>query len=641
MRMPVASDPSSRYVLAADAPLLANIAALWATDAHLARKLEGVLDEEPYGVEPTRAGVPTVLLPTADGRRICLHSRYQPIDEARRLVATAETGSKTVFCIHGFGLGYHVEQLFAEASEDALLIILEPDLRLLRTAFEHRDFSRLLGSTRIIFLTEQDRGQLMMRLSGQQAMLLAGLSFVAHAPSIQLHAEFHRQLQAWMAEYAAYCRTSFNTAILNGQRTCENLARNLRWYVGAPGVGRLKDRHKGQPAIIVSAGPSLRKNKHLLKNAAGRAVIIAVQSTLKPLLEMGIEPHYVTSLDYHDICTRFFEGLPRNLRTELIAEPKASDAVLSIYPGPVSILGNEFCDRLIREMKLGKARMREGATVAHLAFYLAEYAGCDPIVFVGQDLGFGDGLCYTPGTAYEDVWRPELGRFCTVEMRQWEHIVRERPILRRIEDWQGQPMYTEERLFAYLQQFERDFAASPARVIDATEGGAKKRGAKTARLADVLDQFCEHPLPAVPADYPGLREDLMPACIRSLRIRREEAQSIARIGQETLPLLEEVRDHLDDQGRVNRVIARIDGLRARLRELDPCYQLITELTQYTQVLRFRSDRQIAAAKLAGVERQRRQVERDIVNVRGIVDAAGIFVKLMDDVTSRFSGKDTP
>ena len=61
----------------------------------------------------------------------------------------------------------------------------------------------------------------------------------------------------------------------------------------------------------MSAGPSLRKNKHLLKDAQGKAVIIAVQTTLQPLLEMGVEPQFVTSLDYHDICTRFFEKLPQ------------------------------------------------------------------------------------------------------------------------------------------------------------------------------------------------------------------------------------------------------------------------------------------------------------------------------------------
>jgi len=69
-------------------------------------------------------------------------------------------------------------------------------------------------------------------------------------------------------------------------------------------------------------------------------------------------------------------------------------------------------------MEMNKTTLRAGSTVAHLAYYLAEHLGCDPIMFVGQDLGFSDGLYYSPGTSYDDVWRPEFGRFCSVEMKQ-------------------------------------------------------------------------------------------------------------------------------------------------------------------------------------------------------------------------------
>ena len=127
------------------------------------------------------------------------------------------------------------------------------------------------------------------------------------------------------------------------------------------------------PAIIVSAGPSLRKNQHLLQNAAGKAGLIAGQTTPPPLLGMGIQPHLAPRPDYSHICTRFFERVPKGLRTELGAEPKASAAVFKLYPGPISLLGNELADRMLSPVRAGKTRLRAGATVAHLAFYLAEH----------------------------------------------------------------------------------------------------------------------------------------------------------------------------------------------------------------------------------------------------------------------------
>jgi len=65
-------------------------------------------------------------------------------------------------------------------------------------------------------------------------------------------------------------------------------------------------RTPGCRRSIVSAGPSLRKNMHLLREAKDKAIIIATQTMLRPLIDMGIEPHYVTSLDYHDICNAIF-----------------------------------------------------------------------------------------------------------------------------------------------------------------------------------------------------------------------------------------------------------------------------------------------------------------------------------------------
>ena len=200
-------------------------------------------------------------------------------------------------------------------------------------------------------------------------------------------------------------------------------------------------------------------------------------------------------------------------------------------------------------------------------------------------------------------------------------------------------MYTEERLFTYLQQFERDFARSKARIIDATEGGAAKRGATPMKLADVLDRYCREPLGLDAfAPHPGMRWDRVAGCLASLENRLAEAKEIERISRETLPLLAEIRDHVDDQARVNRTIVRIDALRSRMNDLGGCYDLITQLTQPTELERFESDRRISASKLDGAEKQRRQVGRDIANVTGVAEAAAQFQGLMREVIDRVAAQ---
>src|SRR5215216_2351170 len=141
--MNVTLDLSTRFVLAEGAPLVANLAALWAADPTLAMELEERLEEATYSTVPAKSGEVTVAVQTAAGQ-IYLHSRHRPVEEAKRLIDAVDLNDKTLIAVHGFGLGYHVEELFGRASPEAILLIFEPDLRLLHTAFISRDFSELI-----------------------------------------------------------------------------------------------------------------------------------------------------------------------------------------------------------------------------------------------------------------------------------------------------------------------------------------------------------------------------------------------------------------------------------------------------------------------------------------------------------------
>jgi hypothetical protein len=194
-------------------------------------------------------------------------------------------------------------------------------------------------------------------------------------------------------------------------------------------------------------------------------------------------------------------------------------------------------------------------------------------------------------------------------------------------------MYTEERLFTYLQHFERDFAQSRATSSTQPKAECSSAGRRPMTFADALARYCARPLVRQLPAYPGLRWDLLDDCAASLRNRQDEAREIANISRETLPLLDEIRDHIEDQGRVNRAIAKVDALRVRLEHLGSCYPLIMQLTQKTELQRFHADRKISASKVDGVERQRRQISRDIDNVKAVLDATAEFTRLMQTATA--------
>lgn len=623
--------------------LAQNLAALFATDLSLARTVDALDDLSLPPLVPTRSGHSTA---AAGGTSLA--STRHPVDEAKRLVDTLDLREKQVVAILGIGLGYHVAELLSRVSKDVMVLAFEPNLGVLRRALECVNLSKPLRSRQLTVITSADKAALFNAIGNRTLLMSMGLATLTHAPSMKAaggaSGGFFDLCTDNLRDFSAYARTSVNTVVLNGRKTAENITRNTFWYAKANTLAPLKDVHKNRLGIVISAGPSLRKNQHLLAEAKARgAILIAVQTMLKPLLAMGIEPHYVTSLDFHEISGRFFEDLPRTLTTTLVAEPKCTPKVLDAHPGPVVLTGSPYAESLLRELSFARPTLPAGATVAHLCFYLAQYLGCSPIAFVGQDLGFSDNLIYAPGTRYDDVWRPELSRFCSLEMKQWDQIIRERPILRKIPAAAGGQMYTEERLFTYLQQFERDFTDAAAKgqiVLDCTEGGALKQAATPLTLREALERYC----PVDPVHGPAVAEDdsrvsafearqddaaaIAPSIRAALLARKDESLKIAAITHETLPLLQEIADHLQDQPRVNKAIAKIDRLRARMNDLGPTYDLITDLTQKSELQRFQADLALANATTSE-GKQKLQIARDLTNVTSILQAATDFAAMID------------
>src|SRR3954468_18948726 len=159
--MTASHDPSTRYVLPADAPYLANLAALWQQQPSLARTVEGMEGgPDTVVVEASKSGPPTLGVRTAEGRVVALHSKYNPVAEGQKLVEQTRLDGCVAFYVLGLGLGYHVETLFERASTESIVFVFEPDLGVLRAALEHRDLSELIGSGRVYFFTVADKGEI-------------------------------------------------------------------------------------------------------------------------------------------------------------------------------------------------------------------------------------------------------------------------------------------------------------------------------------------------------------------------------------------------------------------------------------------------------------------------------------------------
>ncbi|MBY0111715.1 MAG: DUF115 domain-containing protein [Phycisphaerales bacterium] len=585
-----------------------------------------------------------------------LASLHRPGAEAATLTKHLDVTAAGATVALGFGLGYHVAEVARRYGKMGVVLAFEPDVSLLRAVFEHVDHSEWLSLRNCVIVTEpDDSGEITASITGAEGIFMVGTRMLEHPPSKARLGDRGERFGKSLAAAMRAVRTSIVTTLVQVDTTVRNLLGNLESYANAPGIEDLKGIASGKPAIVVSAGPSLRRNIELLlrPGVRDRFVIIAVQTVLKNLLARGIRPHFVTALDHAAISKRFYEGLTAAdvEGVTLVVEPKASPAIFEAWPGAIRCPGERILDSILTDgadeatqkaFTRERGELRPGATVAHLAYYLARHMGADPVVFIGQDLGFTDGQYYAAGAAIHQVWSGELNSFRTLEMLEWERIVRERSMLHRLRDHLGRPCYSDEQMTTYLVQFERDFGedlAKGLRVIDATEGGIAKRHATAMPLLEAIETFGTNATQSLP----GVSRSVSDSRRRSLlleRVRqvRAEIWRVGEISRATGRTLQEVITHHADQHRVNNLIGAIETHAAEVTKIEPAYALVQHLNQTGILNRFKADRAIELnTTLSPLERQKRQAERDLKNVSWLADSADELGSMFDGVIARLSG----
>lgn len=615
-----------------------NIAAIAGRQPALARRLAQLTTPcAARFVETEEDGALTIEF---DGR--ALTSRRRPLTEAQRLAHKIDLESHGGLLVLGFGAGHHCRAIAQHADGACAIVIFEPDLVLLRAVLERIDHSQWLAHGQVVIVTDPDDvGLLTADLKNLDALLSVGIDIVEHAPNLARLGDTSQRMIQTLTRAVGAMRMHVITAMVQSDVTARNQLMNVGHYASRPGIADLEGVAQGRPAILVAAGPSLRIALERLKDPAvrKRCVIIAVQTVLKPLLEAGIKPHFVTAIDYHEISKRFYEGLtPEDVEgVTLVAEARSNAAILDAFPGDIRLPRDEFLDLLLgtdpkRDGAPDRGKLPAAATVAHLSYYLARFMGCDPVLLCGQDLAFTDGQYYGPGAAIHNVWASELNPARTIEMLEWERIVRNKGHLHKVTDIFDRPVFTDDQMAAYLTQFERDFAADTDRgltIVDASEG-VRKRHTTPMPVDEAFEKYIpDTPLPDLPSavadDSPKARQSTSD----TIRKVRRQADKLHKTARECIDVLRTLQQDQGDPTRNTALVRKTHELRDRAQSLQPAFMMLTKLNQLGGFKRFKADRAIALAKHENqLAEQRARIERDIVNLEWIDEYSEVLEDLL-------------
>ncbi|MDF9409141.1 DUF115 domain-containing protein [Pelotomaculum isophthalicicum JI] len=460
-----------------------NMRALKEHYPELARRVEQCAFTPRYRVVPSLRpdGTPNLYCTEKD---LLYYDNTDPLKDAKLQLKTLKLkNAKLAVCL-GIGLGYEVLYFstdIADSVNTKEIIIIEKDLEIFKLACCYTDLASIIANPRVFLLIGASENDLFIPLKKNLAkggfIYLRALKSVYHPSSLHLNKLYYITVLKTIREVSSQTVLGFGNSPEDSLIGIENMLANLSVIIRNPGINRLFGAFKDKPAIVVATGPSLNKNKHLLKGLENRALIISVDASLKILLDMGVKPHMVTALERVIDVQRFFKDIPTGELEEvyLAACPVIRKEVYDIYTGPKIIVYRSFDH--FKWLGVDRGMLNIKASSGNMAFKIAAALGCNPIILLGQDLALSrDGETHARGHA--------LGE----NQKAYHSDVLEVP------GNDGMPIKTNTTFYGFLKGYEEDIAEYKGTCINATEGGAFIQGTQVMHFAEVIDRFLQNDL---------------------------------------------------------------------------------------------------------------------------------------------------
>ncbi|WP_323155102.1 motility associated factor glycosyltransferase family protein [Pseudomonas alvandae] len=220
-------------------------------------------------------------------------------------------------------------------------------------------------------------------------------------------------------------------------------------------VAELFGNLKGGEAFIIATGPSLERHfekLHHLSKQAERPLLICVDTAYLPLIDHGIAPDIVVSIDQRISARHLPPESTDNIA--LVYLPMADPSVIRVWRG--ARYAGYSSSPVYREMReqLRRAELHVGGSVIHPAVDLAVKMGAAQVTLFGADFAFPHDKTHA-GWGDGDLG-PQLGA-----SRHW------------VLDGYGRRVKTQLNFRSYLCELERFIAGHPqVRFFNSSRDGA-------------------------------------------------------------------------------------------------------------------------------------------------------------------------
>ncbi len=410
-----------------------------------------------------------VLKINVNEKQIYIGSKYSVNRDVDKFIdEIGDIDINTSIIIFGLGAGEHIREVARKFNNSISILVIEPDISTLNLICHSDYYDDIVKNDKISILHCGNVEVVLkefidpFKLQNTKVIFFGNYKVIYDNESV----EFLKLIKTAIT----YKLVDRNTSISLSKEIIKNSIKNLRCVSKSFSINAFKDIYKDIPAIVVSAGPSLAKNIHLLKEIQDEFIIITGGRTLEPLLNQGIKADFLCVIDPFP---RSFQLVENNLRDDIplvYYEGTNSDVVIRHGGDKIFYTMDSVLEKHLNEDIMSLAY---GGSVAHTCTALALHFGCNPIIFIGQD------LAYTNEKRHADIAKHNSNNLSNKS--DYDLYV---------EDIYGEKVRTSMSLnFMRLQFEELINTFNKNTFINATEGGANINGTSIASLNEVIDKY--------------------------------------------------------------------------------------------------------------------------------------------------------
>ena len=260
------------------------------------------------------------------------------------------------------------------------------------------------------------------------------------------------ELQENIRLYQARVEINKNTLLKFGKLWVKNQTKNLPHMTYSNDISRVFGKFKNIPGIIVSAGPSMEIVIPYIKKLKESFLILAVDTAVKSLIEEGIEPDFVMSIDAQYWNAKHLDGVITE-KTILVADSSIQPSALRGFKNRIYFTKSTFpVGKYFEEKRAPFPKIASGGSVSTNIWDFALQLGLRELYFIGQDLGFPGFITHYKNSYFEKNMLICSNRHNPIETQSFNYIYSGFPTL--VTSNSGKTIVSDKRMSIYIDWFK-------------------------------------------------------------------------------------------------------------------------------------------------------------------------------------------